>query len=681
MKMRLLKVYFVIVALLLLSEAHASVIYVRYDAPGPAWDGVSWQTAFQHIKEAMEVAQYGDEIWVSKGIYKDDLINTQMKNGVKLYGGFIGNETSVSQRDWLQNQTIVSRSDIPGDPIYKFLLCKGTDSTTTIDGISFQKGSTFWTNSDDECQFPSEGISNCTGGAIFVYSPHPDTLGCLKVLNCTFRENTGRFGSAIGVNLTDGSGGIYVDNCRFEEGFAGDGGIYIFTGDHQQWMFEVKNTAFIHNKATGWGAPAISFVSYSYDAFLSIQTSIFEDNFCEGLPGSGAVSHFKAMGRYGEFTNCSFRNNDAGTSQFVPGSGALSGTGMIVTSCLFIGNRAFSGGALRSHLSKVVNCIFIENSASNEAGAIWSSGDTYVVNCTFFDNYSEKQSIFLNAVTGDYYFNNVFSNNRTGDGSPLFKIYDTITVAHCAFDALDTTSLFNLTIEGVLYFNPVNLLGLNPMFHDTAGGDLSLLPCSPLIDQGDSSYLSNFNIIKDYAGNPRLLGGNVDIGAYETVPVNFFWATDSIATGWTITLDVPPNYDVQWSANTNGQTGPVASGLAAGIYYATVTDQSGCSTVVGPVVVGTVGTEQPDAILVFHLSPNPTSDIAILTVQLKQPMALEVLVSNQLGQIVFSQKMTKQKADNVMPIELEGLSPGLFFVQIRLENGETKVTQIVVSRV
>ena len=170
---------------------------------------------------------------------------------------------------------------------------------------------------------------------------------------------------------------------------------------------------------------------------------------------------------------------------------------------------------------------------------------------------------------------------------------------------------------------------------------------------------------------------------FFTVQINdpamltFSWDVDSTATGWMITLGVPPDFEVQWSANTGGQTGPVAEGLDAGTYFATVTDVNGCTSVVGPIVVGTVGTAQPEAFVSLQLAPNPATGWSVLTVRLVQPAGLAVAVFNSLGERVLSEKIPERRQEYVLPLELQDLPAGVYFVRVGLEDGAVRLMRLV----
>ena len=87
-----------------------SVLYVNSSAPAGG-NGSSWSSAFQSVQKAVNAASSGTEIWVAAGTYHDSVVsnnsNIQLQDGVSLYGGFAGTETSLSQRNWTQHPTIL----------------------------------------------------------------------------------------------------------------------------------------------------------------------------------------------------------------------------------------------------------------------------------------------------------------------------------------------------------------------------------------------------------------------------------------------------------------------------------------------------------------------------------------------------------------------------------------------
>src|SRR5437762_1105579 len=92
-------------ALLAAAPAGAGIIYVR---PGAAGNGASWAGAYGSVQTALLAANSGDEIWVAAGTYhpapppsspaQGRQESFALKNGVALYGGFAGTETTRGQR-------------------------------------------------------------------------------------------------------------------------------------------------------------------------------------------------------------------------------------------------------------------------------------------------------------------------------------------------------------------------------------------------------------------------------------------------------------------------------------------------------------------------------------------------------------------------------------------------------
>ena len=84
--------------------ADAAVHYVKADGTG---DGSSWDNAAGDLQATIDAAQAGDEVWVASGTFKPSkLIKSTkktskaffLKDGVSLYGGFAGTESSKNDR-------------------------------------------------------------------------------------------------------------------------------------------------------------------------------------------------------------------------------------------------------------------------------------------------------------------------------------------------------------------------------------------------------------------------------------------------------------------------------------------------------------------------------------------------------------------------------------------------------
>lgn len=82
-------------------------------------DGRSWKTALRSLQDGLAAAAPGDEIWVAAGTYYPDASDATksfaLKEDVALYGGFSGVETSLDQRDFRKNLTILSGDIGKGD--------------------------------------------------------------------------------------------------------------------------------------------------------------------------------------------------------------------------------------------------------------------------------------------------------------------------------------------------------------------------------------------------------------------------------------------------------------------------------------------------------------------------------------------------------------------------------------
>jgi len=122
-----------LILLVISSSAAAGTIYVKWDSPGPVFDGSSWETAYHTVQEGVNAAVSGDEVWVAAGTYVECIT---LNDGVALYGGFAGTETQRDQRDWKANETILD-GEHKGNVVW---VRNTTGPAARIDGFTIRNG-------------------------------------------------------------------------------------------------------------------------------------------------------------------------------------------------------------------------------------------------------------------------------------------------------------------------------------------------------------------------------------------------------------------------------------------------------------------------------------------------------------------------------------------------------------
>lgn len=95
------------------------IIYANAVSGDDLNDGTTWASAKRNLWAAIEAAaQNGcalSEVWAAAGAYSTkpdyrELSTVQMVSGVNVYGGFAGNETIRSDRDFATHVSIISGS-------------------------------------------------------------------------------------------------------------------------------------------------------------------------------------------------------------------------------------------------------------------------------------------------------------------------------------------------------------------------------------------------------------------------------------------------------------------------------------------------------------------------------------------------------------------------------------------
>ncbi|TCO07764.1 choice-of-anchor Q domain-containing protein [Natronoflexus pectinivorans] len=272
-----------------LKRAHP--LYVTQDATA---NGTSWQNAM-NLQEALSVAVFGDQIWVASGIYKptnddDRTISFELKDGVELYGGFVGIETELSQRNWRLNETILSGDigevGVFTDNSYQVISARRSEdnpitSFTIVDGFIVEGG-----------YADGESWINNRGGALNLNHASP------LIRNIWFRYNysTSMGGAVYAGNSSQALFGnvIFTDNST-----NGDGGA-VYTISSQMYFF---NSIFYHNSSrTGGGAISNS----SYGNGGKVFNSILWNNFSNAefnQAWNAQINHSIVQGGYAGIGN------------------------------------------------------------------------------------------------------------------------------------------------------------------------------------------------------------------------------------------------------------------------------------------------------------------------------------------------------------------------------------------
>lgn len=125
--------------------------YVDKNAVGQQ-TGNTWADAYPTLEQALDRAAHCpdvDEIWIADGTYRPyyEVARTAgyaIRPGVKLYGGFQGNETSIDQRIYGAFPTILSGDigtiGVASDNVYHVLTTLAGGEETLIDGVTIKEG-------------------------------------------------------------------------------------------------------------------------------------------------------------------------------------------------------------------------------------------------------------------------------------------------------------------------------------------------------------------------------------------------------------------------------------------------------------------------------------------------------------------------------------------------------------
>ncbi|MBA7641265.1 hypothetical protein ES703_48941 [subsurface metagenome] len=150
----------------------------------------------------------------------------------------------------------------------------------------------------------------------------------------------------------------------------------------------------------------------------------------------------------------------------------------------------------------LTNCVFSGNRAEEWGGGMYNSESSpTVTNCTFSGNSaSEFGGGMINYESSPTVTNCILWGNTSPSGPQIHN------------DGTSSATVSYSDVQGG-WLGAGNI-DADPCFVDSAIGDYHLLPDSPCIDAGDNSAVPP-SVVTDLDGNPRIINGTVDMGAYE----------------------------------------------------------------------------------------------------------------------------------------------------------------------
>lgn len=541
-----MKVAIAMIASLCALDVLAAPFERTIDAPDGVGDVVALTNALTELNALPQVDRTGARILLKPGIY--NLTGVHMKDTHHLYMSDSPGGLFAGLGEGPEETVLVGGGESEAHGVLE-AGGGGNWAFNTISNLTITGG---WTTSN------GGGIS---GASSIVYrylivsnnyatgsTPGTGGGGCFKgrAFNCRFFNNRTRDrwggGMATGAEdycnmvATEGQGAWH---CVFVDNFAGQygGGLAINGGGR------CVDCSFTNNMASRWGGGVyVHSVNYrSKNGSDSIPlTSQIVDSVFSGNTGAG--SGFYSNANLVFVSNCVFIQNKGDTTAFQGD----------IKNCLFnfntnsagvVGNSAMERCVVRNNAVKNryataidycdnpavvltnVNCLIEGNCFVEEYGKILYR--KAYVNCTVIGNhmpnggnygYLSRDCIFWNSVL----FDNRISPSKKFDVRTMTMEGNSIAVAmtNCIFETSDVIADVigadgTVTHDGL--GNCRQLLKAALKLADEPNGDYTPTRRSPLYGTGcEDAWILSLVGSKDLAGNARVFGEGIDIGAYES---------------------------------------------------------------------------------------------------------------------------------------------------------------------
>ena len=346
-------------------ENKLPLVYVNVNATGGN-NGTSWANAYTDLQTALTNTIYGAEIWVAAGTYyptyqegadsRNKFFHI-IKDETEVYGGFVGGETALSERNPTTNITILSGDigvkNTNTDNSYHVVYINGTTANgsittnTILDGFTISDGN----------------ATNSFAGGILLNAGLAGKICNPIISNCIITNNYALNGSAIyNLSSNGGEASPTIKNCVIKSNSSSSGTFYNYTrGTGSKGNPSFINCLMVNNNCAG-GIYNVS-------------------------DGGGSISE-------PTFTNCTFSGNLAG-APFLPSLlyNTESGSKVTMTNCILWANGLNYPQTDNGAQTIINNCIYDDGTIDGTVALYYGSSGS---------NNLDSDPLFTDAANGDY---------------------------------------------------------------------------------------------------------------------------------------------------------------------------------------------------------------------------------------------------------------------------------------
>ncbi len=486
-----------------------TIIYVAPVNSGSA-NGTSWANASADLVGRMLNATPNTEIWVKQGTYRPisctNCNNNQrstsfvLKPGVRVIGGFKGDETAAAQADAANVTTLsgdIGTANVKTDNSYNVVHAPQVGDAAGLRNLTITGGYAFQTSA---ANVASRGKA---GAGIYIDGDGIGGLSSPTIVNCSIVNN----------DATGFGAGVFVSGAALRTGEAGGEASPVFRNCLISGNTTRGSGGGIHvNAAGGTASPTFADTRITNNATVSTATTDAGSGAGVSLAGTAGVSRMT-------FDRCLISGNsaDPSTSGNPIGNTGATGGGMYIQ---------IQGGRNPNVVVSLRNSVVSKNTCYSGGGIYNNRGVLNLTNVTVTDNEARGEGssgggLYINGGVADIvnsiiYFNKL-GGNPFGGRDIRFVEPARVNISYSLVQAASRSDLFSCS-NGTCNNDTLNTgagmkYGRDPMFASSGAAVPVPQASSPAIDAGLSSeaYVEG----GDYIGAQRIQNAAVDLGAIE----------------------------------------------------------------------------------------------------------------------------------------------------------------------